>query len=425
MFKFGEEWKEEHKPGSPNSPQVPNGEQRKKEEFRAPPWANPGVLIGSVVALVLMFLFVYGQSGDQKTGGSAHSIIFVFEGFKGTVFDRVVMNSNKAPNLRKLLSTKGTQNAACLTVSDERCALAQSGARLGDSFRWASAPGLASILSGVDADKHQVNNDSFSAMAKYMDSSKTYPSFLQTASRAGLRVALFGSSHFLTAADPSTGICNQYGIVDFECANALTSIVMKCVDQTSCNADLRLSLSTPSQGNLMYDRGIDLLTPVFQDQGADIVVIHIPQLAIVGSSTGDFSENSPEYVASIYLVDAFVGQVLALLNSRIDRVHETWLVMGTSDHGGYASSYGTTPKEDEVVPFFVTPLVSGGALMLNPLTLPTRQFDIAPTVLMWHGLLTDDMKSNLDGVPQAICSGGKIPVSCGDVVPTPAPQQKS
>jgi hypothetical protein len=359
---------------------------------------------------VLGFLVVILTSGTQQAKGVPRVAVVVLEGFKGTSFDQL-MALDKLPNIA-YLAAQGTRSM-CTSVDDARCARTQSGLILGPQFTWASGPGLASILTGVNADKHLVGNDTFDDYSKFAKTSQTYPTMLATARANGFTTQVIGASHLLTSPSTSSQAapCTLLGVADFECG---TDAVGRCSQTTTCNINQRVPTVPVTDFLGTEETALETLIAAAFSAGtiADLMVIHSNKLSRLATDasipTATFDASSPEYAAEAYVLDSIVGQLSAYITQRVVHHQENWLVLLTSDHGGVGKGFGSNTDQDEVIPFVVATLTANGNLMLNTLKTPTTQMDVAPTVLSWLGLTPTGM----DGSVQAICSNGVVPADC-------------
>lgn len=375
------------------------------------PYAAP---VASVIILVLLFTAILkGAGGAADADGKPKAVVFVIEGLSATVFEDACVHGVRAPNLRSLIAYGA--HAACVSASDTRCARTQSGTALSSRNSFDAAPGIASILTGVNADKHEVYNTSFDAMLRFTATSERFPTFLKVANRGGLRTAAVGGASFLTAIEDGTGKCSAYGVADFECG---ASVLGRCMLPTSCNLDDRMPLITRRSTTGGLDRTAQTSTVEdverFLESGADVIVVHInrPNIAATTAARGAFAADSAPYTAQLYLADAIVGAVTAMVSARARDLHENWLVLGSSDHGGSGSTYGSNPATDGVVPLFASVITSGGNVALEAPTGRATQMDVAPTLLKWFGLLTAELEANMDGRSQFICGGGRAAGNC-------------
>ena len=369
-------------------------------------WVTP--VIAGVVTLLSLIVIV-AQAGGTVSQSSPRVVLFVIEGFKATVFEETITHGIRGPNMQALCQ-QGSY-AACLGTSDTRCCRAQTGPKNGPQFSWSAAPGIASILTGVDSPKHQVTNTSFAAMSNFADSSQRYPSIASIATKAGIKVAAFGGSSLLTSID-DTGKCGGYGVLDFECG---VLSAQRCTAQQTCNLNRRFSYPTTNGAINQEDMVDDIARVVDDDVGLLIVHLNRLNFAATQKPGGRFESASMPYSAQIYLTDSIVGRVVSMISRTISRRRENWLIMGVSDHGGLVSSYGTNPDDDEVVAFFLSTLTMQGTTLLDFPSQPTTQMDVAPTLLHWLGVFdaTATVPTiQFDGRRQAICTDGKSVRNC-------------
>jgi hypothetical protein len=390
---------------------------------------NPALLpaiVGGVFLAVVIFAIIGSGSGSSATS-APKALIFVISGLKGTTFYDAAINGPFAPNINALVS-RGAY-AQCLQVDDGRCCRTQDGPRFGSGSTFGSAPGIASILTGVNADKHRVNNDSFSAMANFASSSLQFPTLLKMAKDRSKSTGIVGSQFALSALG-GDGRCSQFGVVDFECGVDAAS---RCLGRSSCNADQRVSLpagfsvgdTSPADPSLadfsrsgaaaaLSSRVLELANDAgaMIAAGTDIVVVHVNALDIASTNAaagGDYSVTSKLSMSTLYVVDAVVGQIAAIVQSRVVRSRENWLLLGVSDHGGQNSTFGTTFDQDEIVALFASSYTLAGTMTLLAPIAPVRQYDVMPTVLQWLGIRAP---AYVDGTVQFICSDGINPTNC-------------
>lgn len=373
----------------------------------------------AVIMILVLLIAIVVRTGGEGFKGEPRAVVFIFEGVKATEFQHLVMDTNKAPNLRSLIA-RGV-NADCVSTADARCARTQGGANIEGGFTWTAGPGLASILSGVDATKHGVRDNSLAAMTRYANSSQSYPSFIKLAKDRGLRTAAVGTSRLLTTVSTTDGRCSSIGILDFECG---VDAIGRCMRRDSCNLDVRVALQSLAESRGASTLEVaEELTALMAEGDSHIIVVHINNIDLVAQDPADvngaYSATSQSYVAQMYLADNIVGYVMGLIRRRSETFKENWLLVGTSDHGGLGKTSGTNPNDDEVVPFFVSTMTSFGSVGLRATQPPTFQMDVAPTVLQWFDLIGTEKgqypASMFDGRAQGICGTGKVPKNCSDV----------
>lgn len=391
-------------------------------------WTLPVVIgIGTLVTLVLVLI----GSGGVPAKNAPKALLLVISGLKGTEFMDAVVDGPYAPNMRLLLQTGSF--APCLHADDGRCCRTQDGPHLGPDYTFGSAPGIASILTGVNSNKHRVNNDTYDAMSHFASSSATYPTILKMAKDASFTTAVVGAKYMMATLG-SGGRCSEYGVLDFECGD---DAVTRCLARSSCNSDLRVPLPPSfdvadqapfSAAVEEYSRASSLIESdngkVFEitneavnfiNAGSDVVVVHINALELASNNAadgGDYTAQSKLSMAALYLTDAIVGQLTSVVGRRVEQSRENWLIVGVADHGGYNSTNGKRLDEDELVAFFATTYTLAGHLALQAPFPPVRQYDAAPTILRWMGI---PVPSYMDGSAQMICSDGVNVANCSEV----------
>jgi hypothetical protein len=412
MKPFGDNWVDPAAEQEMRSPARGGAAAPTAHEEPAAEEKSTGMMVpmaSAALAMVVIFFVVSGAGASEgEATNKPKSVVFLFEGLKGNVFESLAIDGNRAPNMNRLV--RDGSHAPCASVHDPRCSRAQSGYRNGKPWSWQAAPGLLSILTGVDAEKHLVANNSIESMTNYATVADEYPTFLSTLAKAGKKTAAVGTAALLTSVNADTGACSNYGILDFECG---AEDLKRCVNPSSCNLNHRVALSTEEKG--MPDAGeVVENVEAFFEAGADVVVVHLNNLDVAGTTTGDFTADSAPYAAQLYLVDAVVGQVMALVNRRAVELRENWLVVGASDHGGYEHASGEKVNEDDITAFFASVVTPAGPLKLNEPRRMTRQMDVAPTVLQWFGLAAPQLIDRMDGRVQCICTTGAKARNCTD-----------
>ncbi len=171
-----------------------------------------------------------------------------------------------------------------------------------------SGPGWSAILCGVWSDKHGVTNNTFIG-SNYDD----YPSILQ----------------YIEANDPTlntASICHWGPINDFIIQN---------------DADFKLTVSTDAA---VSTEAVDFIS----NNDADFIFLHYDEIDYAGHSQG-FSPTVPGYISAIEEVDQNIGPVINAIEQRLNYANEDWLILVTTDHGGFGFSHGGTSIEEETV----------------------------------------------------------------------------
>lgn len=305
-------------------------------------------------------------------------LILGIDGARGDVLHDLVWRQARAPSLQALM-TRGAW-ARCPDAKSPECARAHAGPRSIQGSTWVTAPGWASVLSGVGPERHGVNDNSPASLAAYTRSSAEFPSFLMRAHRAGLVTAAGGVGAFLTSIDGG-GV--YPGVLDFECADAAVDPSATAHWTASCNLDQRMALESRDP-----QRDAKLVEWMIGQIGgsASIVMGVLDRVDEAGHRSG-FGWSS-RYLGALREADALVGRLIAELDRGVEERCEAWLVIVTADHGGHrrvllGGSHGERAGPDDAIPFSVTLL---GAAHAPPLIAPVTQMDANPTVLRWLGL---------------------------------------
>ncbi len=142
----------------------------------------------------------------------------------------------------------------------------------------------------------------------------------------------------------------------------------------------------------------------------DVVVVHLDAADHAGHEHGYHAEQ-PEYLAAIARADALAGVILDALRARpeVERGREQWLVLATTDHGGYGRDGRGTghsltgdPEQDEAVRA-VWWILSGPGVPVGAELGAPRAVDATPTLLRHLGI--DPAVFELDGAPVELGAG--------------------
>jgi predicted AlkP superfamily pyrophosphatase or phosphodiesterase len=213
-----------------------------------------------------------------------------------------------------------------------------------------SGPGWASIITGVDADKHHVvDNDTLSKR------NPEYPTLFRRAKQLGLSSAVAPSwAFFLQLVEPDTIDSEFWSEEGDEGVTKWTERILKEGDQ-------------------------------------QLTFIHFDNVDHAGHSTG-FSPDNPEYVSAIEGVDSRIGRLLKAVDSRSTRAQERWLFVVVTDHGGEGTDHGAMNEINRRI----FTIFSGDGVANNKELFWVTQMDLVPTILSYFGQ-TPDPAWNLDG----------------------------
>jgi arylsulfatase A-like enzyme len=99
---------------------------------------------------------------------------------------------------------------------------------------------------------------------------------------------------------------------------------------------------------------------------------------------------SPEQLSVVFRADEAFGQILAALDAR--NLRSETLIIVTADHGGHATSHGSSMPEDMTIPW----IASGPGIRPGLLTTTVHTMDTAATAAFALGL---EFPADWDGVP--------------------------
>lgn len=230
-----------------------------------------------------------------------------------------------------------------------------------------SGPGWSSILIGVWADKHGVDDNEFTD-PNYDE----YPHFFQR----------------LKEARPAAVTIS---IADWE---PITSKIVKSADVATHSVD-----AEPKNGTNPHPENDVVVTQDAVEQlktaDPDAMFVYLGQVDETGHRYG-FHPRVKRYMDAIERVDVHVGEILAALASRENAQQEDWLILVTSDHGGRGTGHGDGHQVPEIRNSFL--IVSGAAAARGRFEQTTYLVDVVPTALAHLGIEIDP-EWNLDGRP--------------------------
>lgn len=284
-----------------------------------------------LVTIGLTFFYLAPANGAEPKVKKA-----LFIGIDGTRFDAI--RKAATPNLDSLASQG---------IVADNCLILGSRYRGNDTV---SGPGWSSILTGVWADKHGVNDNSFRGR-----SYDAYPHFF-----ARLK------SHLPESRTAS--VVTWQPIDDFIVSGA----------------DLHVAIEDKSHDYEKFDAAAaKIAVRELQNDGLTCLFVYFGQVDVTGHQRG-FNPAVPEYLTAIERVDKLLGDVLAAVRSRDSYDREDWLIVVTSDHGGKGTGHGGGHNSPEILNSFL--IVSGDAAARGTFTEQTYIVDAPVTVLSHLGV---------------------------------------
>lgn len=236
---------------------------------------------------------------------------------------------------------------------------------LGDRYRendTISGPGWSTILTGVWADKHGVNDNQF--RGKNYDE---YPHFFTRlkevrpdAYTISVVTWLPIQDHIVRDADEGIGVAPvnaRYGEADLTAARTMAELL--------------------------------------KERDPTAAFYYIANVDETGHRYG-FHPTVPEYIAAIEDADRLVGQVVDAVRSRSTYDKEDWLILVTSDHGGQGRGHSGGHDDPEVLNSFS--IVSGRGALRGRMEGQPYLVDVPVTALAFLGVPLDP-EWKLDGRP--------------------------
>ncbi|GAA3557239.1 alkaline phosphatase family protein [Snuella lapsa] len=211
-----------------------------------------------------------------------------------------------------------------------------------------SGPGWSAMLTGVWEDKHGVTDNSFNG-ANFSN----YP-------------------HFFKYIKENNVSNRTVSISQWHPIN--TNIALDHADATINTQDLTSDVKNKAIAELASED----LTALF---------VHFDDADHAGHSTG-FSPTNPNYLNAIETIDIAIGSVISSLKVRSNYDKEDWLILVSTDHGGFGTSHGGNSEEERTI--FV--IASGDGIPQKEIAKTTTQTTIPPaenclasTTELWFG----------------------------------------
>ena len=236
---------------------------------------------------------------------------------------------------------------------------------LGERYRkndTVTAPGWSSILTGVWADKHGVQDNSFKG--------KNFDAYSHLFARIKSQFPSLKTASFLDL--PRTNEC------------------------VVAHADFQYGYQESTAARSRAEKDALIATEASKLIAANdyrAVFVYFGNCDGVGHRMG-FHPSVPQYRDVIHQTDSYIGQLLSAIKSRPNHENENWLILLSADHGGKGTGHSRGQKVPEIlnVPF----IVSGEAAKRGALDDKVYIVDIATTALIHLGV-TVKPEWKLDG----------------------------
>jgi predicted AlkP superfamily pyrophosphatase or phosphodiesterase len=238
----------------------------------------------------------------------------LFIGIDGTRFDAV--EQAETPNLDQLRQ-EGIYSPTCLILGERY-----------NKNDTVSGPGWSSILTGVWADKHGVQNNTF----------------------AGTNYGEF--PHFFARLKEARPAARTASLVTWK------PIEEKIVSAADVSRNYEQKEHTIADCDRYDNEATDEAVKQVAESNPDALFLYIGQVDVTGHTHG-FHPTVPEYIAAIERADKLVGRTVAAVKGRKTFDQEDWLVIVTTDHGGKGKGHGGGHNDPDVLHSFL--IVSGPA----------------------------------------------------------------
>ena len=377
--------------------------EKEKKKLRMTRYSLFAFVVFFLCTLTCSSLFVSASAihTEPNTNDSKKKVLVIgIDGCRADVFDKYTFSSDSL-GVFHLLAKIG-KATRCESNDATTCARAHDGPQFDPDSHWCTAPGWASVVSGLNLQNHHVVGNSEQQQSVFSKVTERYPTFLKLAKDHGYSVAATGAPNFISYTD-----IGDMGIIDYECGADASNHYMPFVKGTqkkSCNLDHRLAQNPHDEER---DQNSFRFTERNIRQGVDVNMIHFDLVDHMGHTYG-FGYNE-HYVGQLKLTEFAVGKLLTAINRRLveQKFIEEWLIMLTADHGGHEKSHDKDPVNDKAVPFLVAIVKAekeqrvheGENDLMVDLKFPVRHFDVQPTVVSWLGI---DDKSHRDGTVQGL-----------------------
>lgn len=283
------------------------------------------------LAVLTLLLVTSVVSAEEK---SKHVLLL---GIDGCRFD--ALTKANTPNLDKIRAS-GIYSPTTLILGDRY--------KKNDTI---SGPGWGSINTGVWADKHNVQGNSFKD-PKF----DKYPHFF----------------HYVKKSMPqakTVSIINWPPIAKYIVSSADVSI------------DTKKDNSYEEADDAAMAAAVEQLT---QDHNPVAMMLYFGEVDGAGHANG-FHPTVPQYIAAIEHVDGLVGGVLEAIEKRTD---QEWLIVVTSDHGGFGKGHSNGQTNPDILNSFL--IVSGEGAEKGKFEKQIYIVDAVPTLLTYLGVEIDD-----------------------------------
>ena len=298
----------------------------------------------------------FGAATATAEAATPKALVVMLDGGRSDAIENGI-----APNMRRLIAGKWQDGY--------KCAWTPAAKTVPDALA-SSAPNHAAIALGVTTNKNNIVNNGYYGKCDYTK----YPSWLVRIAEAKPDAKTL----FMYSWKSDEGLCPSPK-VEFVWSRA-----------TAGGMGLRNgTMRTCDRAN-----GKELERRLASADAPDATLLFLDCPDWGGHLHGDgvgFYPYSTAYLGTINECDGIIGRCLDAIAKRPTFKDEDWLVMITSDHGGYANTHGLFGGHATAIPLIVASRhVKQGRIPGTP-----HNYDVAPTVLAHFGI--DWSGFDLDG----------------------------
>ena len=316
-----------------------------------------------VVAVVAAFASVPAPAAEQPAKRTPKALVVMFDGLRADAVENA-----SAPNLRKLAAGKwqpgcnGAWSRSAQTVPD---ALSSS------------APNHTAIATGVTTAKNCVTNTG----AQFVQCDyRKWPSLLARIAEG--------------RPDARTLFMYSWRADEKLCPHPKVEFVFGGALAKARHPDVLAAKGGAYARDLANGWELEKRLKSGDAPDATMLFLDLPDHGghgLLGGAGAGFYPYGTAYLNAIHTCDAIVGRCLDAIAKRPTFKDEDWIVVVTSDHGGYANTHGLIGGHATTVPL----IVAGRHVRSGRIPGTPRNYDAAPTVLSHFGFDVSDM--DLDG----------------------------
>ena len=299
-----------------------------------------------------LFALSFAAASAATAAPKPKALVVMLDGTRSDAIE-----NGETPNMKRLVAGTWQKGYAC--------AWTPAAKTIHDALA-SSAPNHAAIALGVTAGKSGVLNNGYYKKCDYAK----WPSWLARIAEARPDARTL----FMYSWKADEGLCPDPR-VEFLFAGSLLE------------GAGHMSMSGAFAYQRDFANGEELARRLSSPAAPDatLLFLDLPDFGGHGHLHGDgtgFYPYCTTYLGAVHAVDAIIGKCLDAIAARPGFKDEDWLVMITSDHGGYAKTHGLFGGHATAIPLIVSSRrVRQGRIPGTP-----HNYDVAPTVLDHFGI---------------------------------------